>query len=655
MTDASLGHVPRFVLLALLATAAWTFADLYLRVSLPGASELGLASFSALAGAARLAEAHRPPTGVLLAGAVLGAGMLLGTRRGRRGLDVLAPLLLVFPTLGLCIGLLMERSAGGAALLAVVVAGALGLLSVEPGRRPLRGFGAALAAVSVVCVAASSRYVYLLLQAEPSYALLQDLGERFRDGSVDPATPLTLLQACVTVAVGVVLAARSPRARRRGLAVGMSVLSGAIAFVALNAAFEDAAAVGPSLVTVLDAVLLACLVVPEARIVRGALPRVRRVGLGLVLPAAVGGLLLSQAYASRVFRCPGDDAPMERIATTSQLFRIVLTEDGSTGLMAARDAAHLLRMQLQPTPGRPMPIDTGDIRGGAEWPTKPFEMLGQPEELIWVPGTREFLGTMVTPHHYRNPDFESGGACDDPLEFGTLLFRVGEDAARLEQVFTVPQSCWIGAMAWEPESQRVLLGWEYQAGFSVLDPATMNSERVAWPTSSGMGDVAAVEVSDIDGRTRVFSVSLWGRSGLTELHPTTLEPLRSVALGGVNYDLAIDAVRGRIYVSSYYASRVQVVDAASFTVVGSIPTGLGTRGLRVDVERDLLLISSVYDGELRVWDLATDTLAGRHLVGGHVKDIALDSARGLAYLWSQCGLLRMDLSPDGRAAARRRD
>ncbi len=638
---------PRPLLLGVgvaLLPACWVYADLYTRVTLPGASQLGLALFTALAGVARFVEAHRPPTGLLaLAGLVL-VGSLLRFGPGRRILDAVAPAVLASPFVALAIAVLMERSLGAGVLVAALTAGLLGVLAPEPGRRPVRFFGVGLAVAGLAGLAATFRYVYLLLQAEPSHRLLSQVGERFRDDGGDLSAVLVVVHAAVMVVLAAALWARSPRARHQVPALAASWLGGVVVFGLARAVFDDSAPLPGSLATLVDAVLAAALLVPEARVRREPLPRCRAVGVAGILPALFAGLLLSQAYAGRVFTCPPpDSATVQRIATTSPVFRVALTEDGSTALLAARRAAHLLRMDLHPAPGEPRPIDTGDIRGPPEWPTRPFQLLGHPEELVWVPGTREFIGTMVTPFHYRHPDLEPAGACADPLEFGTLLFRVGEDAERVEQVFTLPGSCWIGAVAWEPESSRLLLGWEWEAGIHALDPETMDVRRVAWKTASGMGDVAAMEVATIAGQTRLFTVSLWGGSGLTELQPRSLEPLRSLGLGGVNYDLAVDPGRGRIYVSSYYASRVQVVDAETFAVVDTIPTGLGTRALRVDTERDLLVISSVYDGELRVWDLAADELLGRHRVGGHIKDIAIDQGRGLAYAWSQCGLLRVDL------------
>lgn len=637
---------PRPLLLCLgaaLLPALWVYADLYTRVTLPGASELGLGLFTVVADAARGFEVHRPSTGWLALIGGLVVGLLLLRRPGRRILDALAPAVLAVPLGALAIAVLMERALGAGLLVAGGTAALLGGLAPEPGRRPVRLLGAGLVVAGIAGLGATFRYVYLLLQAEPSYRLLAQLGERFRADGADPFGILLVAQGAIVLVVGAVLWVRSPRARRLAPRLALSWVVGVAGFGLARVAFDDPSPLGPSLATLVAAVLAAALLVPEARVRREPLPRCWSVGIAGILPALLAALLLAQAYGARVFTCPPDGGPVERIATTSPVFRVALTESGDTALLAARRADHLLRMDLHPTPSEPRPIDTGDLPGPPEWPTQPFQLLGHPEELVWVPGTREFIGTMVTPFHYRHPDLEPAGACADPLEFGTLLFRVGEDAQRVEQVFTLPDSCWIGAVAWEPESSRLLLGWEYDAGIHSLDPATMDVRRVAWPMSSGMGDVAAMEVATIGGQTRLFTVSLWGRSGLTELHPQTLEPLRSVGLGGVNYDLAVDPKRGRIYVSSYYASRVQIVDAATFAVLGTIPTGLGTRALAVDTERDLLLISSVYDGELRVWDLAADALLARHRVGGHVKDIALDQGRGLAYAWSQCGVLRVDL------------
>jgi WD40 repeat protein len=156
--------------------------------------------------------------------------------------------------------------------------------------------------------------------------------------------------------------------------------------------------------------------------------------------------------------------------------------------------------------------------------------------------------------------------------------------------------------------------------------------------------VAAIE-ANLEGATQdVAHAEAAGERLSTSASPEPV-PLdrRQLATQGVNYDVALDAERGRLYVSSYYSSTVQIVDADTLTPLGSIPTGLGTRALQLVPERDLLLISSVYDGVVRVWDLATESTVAALNVGGHVKDFAVSPGGDTAYFWSQCGLLSLDL------------
>ena len=109
-------------------------------------------------------------------------------------------------------------------------------------------------------------------------------------------------------------------------------------------------------------------------------------------------------------------------------------------------------------------------------------------------------------------------------------------------------------------------------------------------------------------------------------------------VGGSQVDLLYDESTDRLFASSWYGSRVRVIDGTSLRTVSTLPTGFGTRALAADLQRRLLLVSTVYGGSVRVFDLDSLELVASLPVGGHVKDIAVLQSRGEALFWSQCGL-----------------
>ena len=159
-------------------------------------------------------------------------------------------------------------------------------------------------------------------------------------------------------------------------------------------------------------------------------------------------------------------------------------------------------------------------------------------------------------------------------------------------------------------------------------------------------DVGDVQDIAFDPRARrLFTVSLWKTPYLTEVDQRTLARKRKVSIGGSHYDVVYDPGSDRVFASAWYGSRVRMVDAKTLQLQGRIPTGLGARALAVAKRQGLLLASSIYDGKLRICNAASGEVREALQVGGHVKDIAVDEARGVAYFWSQCGLYRLDLAP----------
>ena len=367
-----------------------------------------------------------------------------------------------------------------------------------------------------------------------------------------------------------------------------------------------------------------------------------------MLPAL---LLFGQSYATRILVCPSPEAVpgLSRIAVLPQVFRVALNTDASSAVLSSRGAGALLSLPLQPTVGALRRVEPGRGAGAVDAAGR-AELLGYPEELVHLGAGDGFVGAMMPkPDVDRVPGFLNrfpGSSACPGRQTGSVLFRVDEGGQEIVDAWRVDDLCWVSSLQWDPSHERVLVGWEYRSGFHSLDEQGRHATSRLKP---GLGDVIGVALDPDPTADRFFTASLWSSRFLHEIGATDLEVRRRVAVGGTSYDIAYDPSRDRLYVSSFYASRVRIIDAGTLEVIGAIPTGLGARALMIVPGLDLLLISSMYDGVIRLWDLERRELRAALPVGGHVKDFAVDEQRQLVYFWSQCGLMRLDLSAYGPA------
>jgi hypothetical protein len=834
----------RRLLLLPAVAALWVLASLYLRVDLPGASELAWAVFSGVVFPLRQLDLPGPQG--LLAGGAAALVLALAARRFaalRLGLDLGLGLALVAPlAVVVALGLLMERPAAIGMAVALALAVRSGLHDAPRYHHPSTQGRLVVISLIVASVVGAIRYVLLLTRTEPGYPLLEWAGQQFRHGIITPGFAFGTAAVVALVCLSSVLASRPGGIGRVGSSAAGAIAAGLAVTIALRPAFADQSALWPSLLSISLAVLLVPVLGPYCRSVPSAWPLLRG-GLHLALvPVLCAGLLVVQAYCTRILHCPTFDSnsPLERIAVIPDTFRIALDAGGEKALLTIRESGHLASIALSPEIGAPVLVDPGPARCHPLADQAPMELVGPPEELVFVPGPDRFFGVVVTPSLAEGGQFlldsiPHSKSCTDPDDFGSLLIRLSEDASRVERAYTLPGLCWVSTVEWDPRDELLLLGWEYSAGLHRHNLQTGWSEGYA--LDPGIGDVSGLAIDPSPDRDRLYSVSLWAGANLTQLARSDLvvrgeetldergpqrieeetelarqrieemadkleplldrledaaeqvdaseealaeitkerddlraeqqrlerklqtcpppvssgadpelvcrEPLlekidevetalavvedeveqfqavlnqhrkaqkvakgyvdaisankegaaadlqqakqklevargaapladeggeggipsqgsetqvgpsprtyRQLSTQGVNYDVALDSARDRLYISSYYSSVVQVVDAESLTQVGTIPTGLGTRALQIVHERDLLLISSVYDGTVRVWDLAEDRLLAALPVGGHVKNFAVSPGGETAYFWSQCGLLSLDLGALQRA------
>ena len=623
----------RAVVIVLALVGGWLFADLYLRVDLPlAATGIHLAFRAAAACVAWLeaGDGSRP----LIVAAGVAVVAIVAAVPGRwtapvRSVGAL-PLVAGQVTL-LAVAALMERGL----FAGIVVGGWLvcrGLLrdgseraSTPAGPTPWRagriGFGLLAAAL---CLHFLSE---LLAARSDGYPVVEWLADLAAGG-----LPLGLIWLAACVVAGGAAAIRVRRA---------SVWAAAGSAVALLVGLLLDP--GLPLLSALMVVAAGSLLVAAAWAPLVARPADRRWDPAtwparLAPLVVVAGLLVGHTYAVRVFGCGQalDHPALTRVAAPGEVFRIAVGEQGQVAVLSLRAERRFGRLDLEPTPGALGVVEPGPIPAWRDRGEPPGTTLASPEELLWAPGAGHFYGTVLG----GDPDFYSLPE-SPPNVVNNLIVRLTADGARVDEAVGVEHLCWIGAMAWQDEDQRLYLGCEYEPVLHRYDPASGTIEASVRDPS--IGDVAAIAVDPRPGSDRLFTVSFWNSQAVAELSRSTLEVRRRRDVGGAHYDLAYDPASDRLFLTSYYGSRVRIIDGANFDRAGRIATGLGARALAIDPSRDLVLASSVYDGALTACRSSTGQRLARLPVGGHVKDIAVDPERGVAWFASRCGLFRLDL------------
>lgn len=620
----------RLLLLFFALATGWLFADLYLRIELPlAATAIHLAFRTAAACVAWLQEGDgsRP---LLLAGglatvAVVAAipGRWTAPLRSLGGLPLAAAQLAL-----LAVAALMERGLAAGIVVGAVLVLRASPTSPEADRGPPRASRRALAAVLGLATAGGAALFLaeLLAARSDGYPLVERLADLAGRG-----LPLGALWLTLCGLLGCVAALRTRSA-------------GAWATAGAGAALVVGFALDPGL-PVLSALVLGAagsLIVAAAWRPFEA-PADRRLDPAtwptrLAPLVLVGALLVGHTYTVRVFGCgrATEHPALTRVAGPGEVFRIAVGSGGTVAALALRSERRFGHLDLSPEPGELGFADPGPVPAWRDRGEPPGTTLASTEELLWAPAADRFYGTVLG----GDPDFYSLPE-SPPNVVNNLIVRLSADGSKVEEAVGIEHLCWIGAMAWQDDDRRLYLGCEYEPLLHRYDPATGSIEAsLEDPT---LGDVAAIATDPRPGSDRLFTVSFWSSQAVAEVSRSTLEVRRRRDVGGAHYDLAYDPVADRLFLSSYYGSRVRILDGEGFEPAGRIATGLGARALAVDPGRDLVLASSVYDGALTACRSSTGRRLARLPVGGHVKDIAVDPERGLAWFASRCGLFRLDL------------
>ena len=623
----------RVVVLLCALASAWLFLDLYLRVDLPLAAAVIHFAFRGAAACVSWLEAgdgHRP---TILAFVVLGVALVAAVPgRWTAPVRSLGALPLVAGQIALvAIAGLMERGL----IVGIAVGGLLGARALAAHERrdeaesdPHPLATAARSGLALATGLASLYYLAELLAARSDGYPLDDLPAALTTGDRLGGGYLLL---CVIL--GLAAATRTRRTSAWALA---GVVVGLIVGLLLDPGLS---LLSTLIVGCAGSLFLAALWAPltahDAQ--RRWDPATWPVRLA---PAAlVAGLLVAHTYTVRVFGCDAalDHPALTRVASPGEVFRIAVSDDGSVAALSLRAERRFGRLDLLPEPGGLDFAEPGPIPAWRDRGEPPGTTLASTEELLWAPAARHFYGTVLG----GDPDFYSLPE-SPPNVVNNLIVRLSADAARVDEAVGIEHLCWLGAMAWQDDDRRLYLGCEYEPVLHRYDPATGSIEATL--RDEGLGDVAAIAVDPRPDSDRLFTVSFWSSQAVAEVSRSTMEVRRRADVGGAHYDLAYDPASDRLFLSSYYGSRVRILDGSDLRPAGRVATGLGARALAVDSTRDLLLVSSVYDGAITACRSSSGRPLARLPVGGHVKDIAIDETRGLAWFSSRCGLFRVDLS-----------
>lgn len=141
---------------------------------------------------------------------------------------------------------------------------------------------------------------------------------------------------------------------------------------------------------------------------------------------------------------------------------------------------------------------------------------------------------------------------------------------------------------------------------SVLD-LYKGEERARWPLP---GKPAGIAV----GAGAVFTVSPDDKT-VRRLAPDTGAVTARVTLDGGPIGAALDAGRGRLFVSDWYNARVWVLDSATLTVTAELTTGAAPAGLAISPDGAILASADRDADQVSLFDADTLTLRARVPVG----------------------------------------
>jgi len=539
-------------------------------------------------------------------------------------------------------GLLMEKEIAVAVLgglLLLVARSRLDRNFLQPESTRI-GFGGKLllGLLTALCL----YYIYSLLYTDPQgYLLLRWLNRLVSDTS-NVAVILKVLLFVFVVAANLVAAFFfcKIQPRRRVLATtGVALLVSIILFVILLARNQAATSCWYYLFAVTVMTLVLQLAVLLHRRGFAMLPMLyldpRRYPRRLVVLAVLALLCMMHAYAFRVFGAepqPSFAPYLTKLDDAPEVFRAVLDPSGDNLYLVYRTRGQVVRYDLDT--GQQTPIDPGPLSD--VYHPDSLRFPGVPEDLIYLADRDLLLATYaLDPDHQRLFEQRQPGVYND------IIPIIDPSINRVVDSIAIPDLCWINSIRWHASRQTLYIGCEDRREMLAYD---LDARRVLrHERMPSVGDIQDLEIDDRREPSELYTISLWYSPYLSALAADDWRVLRRRMVGGANYEMAFAPSDELLFVGRFYESRVVAVDAQTFQPERYLRTGFGTRALAVYEPAGVLLASSLYDGAVRVFNYRTGELIDALFVGGHVKSIALDQQRGIAYFGNRRAIYRFAL------------
>ncbi|WP_324193027.1 YncE family protein [Nocardia transvalensis] len=186
-------------------------------------------------------------------------------------------------------------------------------------------------------------------------------------------------------------------------------------------------------------------------------------------------------------------------------------------------------------------------------------------------------------------------------------------------------------MYFSPDGKFALVVAEADKSVDLYDPHTWQKVGAV-----PVPDCAGVDHMDFtaDGRFALASCEFAGRMAVLDIATPRL--IRMVDLpggrGGMPQDVKLSPDGTTFFVADMMADGVYTIDAKTFEVTGTIPTGKGAHGLYITRDSQQMIITNRGEGSLSVWDFAARTLARTwRIPGGGSPDMGNISADGRVF------------------------
>ncbi|MBJ94740.1 MAG: hypothetical protein CMP23_09760 [Rickettsiales bacterium] len=255
---------------------------------------------------------------------------------------------------------------------------------------------------------------------------------------------------------------------------------------------------------------------------------------------------------------------------------------------------------------------------------------GGAEEIIAVPAAQSFLASHIA----------------GPLEErSTSLIQLPLTEAAVPTVLaTVP--CWVSSLLWQEQRGRLLAGCEGSPRLYAYQLASGRLELLADYTAQGsfgdLEDLTAVAWAEPLGPA-LYSVSLAQGFRLRQLQADSGALERWLDVGGFSYEVRGDPLTEELYISRFYESSIQVVDARQLRPLRRIRSGFGVRSLAILPQQRILASTSMFHNDLELRSLDNGQLLRRLRLGGKNKRIVADEQRGTLLLSTRCGSFEVDV------------